>query len=151
QRPFAAAVIDEADSILIDEARIPLVIAGGDTDESVVAYAADQVVRNFRVPIHCTIDETARNAALTDTGILTIENAFGCSNLYDPHNFRLLTAVQDALHAHVLLRRDVDYVVKNDAVEMVDEFKGRIALNRRWPAGLHTAVEVKEGLATKRQ
>ena len=150
-RPFAAAVIDEADSILIDEARIPLVIAGGDADSSALVYAADQVVRNFRAPLHCTVDAGAHNVALTDGGIAAVETAFGCGNLYEEHNFRLLTAVQDSLHAHVLLRRDVDYVVKNGAVEMVDEFKGRIAQDRRWPAGLHTAVEIKEGVAAKRQ
>ena len=151
QRPFAAAVIDEVDSILIDEARIPLVIAGGDADESSLAYVADQVIRGFRVPLHCSVDAGARNVALTDAGIATVENAFGCGNLYDERNFRLLTAVQDSLHAHILLRRDVDYVVKNGAVEMVDEFKGRIALDRRWPAGIHTAVETKEGVAAKPQ
>ena len=150
-RPFAAVVIDEADSILIDEARIPLVIAGGDSGDSPWAYAADPVIRNFRVPVHCTIDVGSRNVALTDAGIATVESAFACGNLYDEHNIGLLTAVQDSLHAHVLLRRDVDYVVKNGSIEMVDEFKGRIAQDRRWPAGLHTAVEVKEGVAAKRQ
>ena len=150
-RPFAAAVIDEADSILIDEARIPLVIAGGGRDENTFAYAADQVVRNLRVPVHCTADAGLKNVALTDPGITAVENAFACGNLYDQENLGLLTAVQDSLHAHVLLRRDVDYVVKNGAIEMVDEFKGRIAQDRRWPAGLHTAVEVKEGVAAKRQ
>jgi preprotein translocase subunit SecA len=151
QRVFATAVLDEADSILIDEARIPLVIAGGDADEGVLTYAADQLVRNFRVPLHCTVDAGAHNVALTDAGILAVEKALGCGNLYDERNFRLLTAVQDSLHAHVLLRPDVDYVVKNGVVEMIDEFKGRIALDRRWPAGLHTAVEIKEGVAAKRQ
>ena len=152
QRPFAAAVIDEADSILIDEARIPLVIAGGDSDDDyALPYAADQVVRRFRVPIHCTIDTGARNVALTDLGIRAVESAFACGNLYEERNLGLLTAVQDALHAHALLHRDVDYVVKNGMVEMVDEFKGRVALDRRWPAGLHTAVEIKEGVAAKRQ
>ena len=151
QRPFAAAVVDEADSILIDEARIPLVIAGGDDDDSALAYVADQVVRHLRAPLHCTVDAGAHNVALTFIGIMTIENAFGCGTLYDGRNLRLLTAVQDSLHAHILLRRDVDYVVKNGAIEMVDEFKGRIALDRRWPAGLHTAVEAKEGVAAKRQ
>ena len=151
-RPFAAAVIDEADSVLIDEARIPLVIAGGDEDDDhSLAHAARQVTRNFRVPVHCTVDVGAKNVALTDYGIAAVEAALGCGNLYEERNLRLLTAVQDALHAQVLLKRDVDYVVKNGAVEMVDEFKGRIALNRRWPAGLHTAVEVKEGVAAKRQ
>ena len=141
-RPFAAAVIDEADSILIDEARIPLVIAGGDSGDSPWAYVADPVVRNFRIPVHCTIDVGSRNVALTDAGIAAVESSFGCGNLgnlYDERNFDLLTAVQDSLHAHILLRRDVDYVVKNGSIEMVDEFKGRIAQDRRWPAGLHTA------------
>jgi preprotein translocase subunit SecA len=152
QRPFAAAVIDEADSILIDEARIPLVIAGGDSDDqTALPYAADQIIRNFRVSIHCTVDAGAHNVALTDLGILVVENAFGCGNLYEERNLPLLTAVQDSLHAYVLLRCDVDYVVKNGMVEMVDEFKGRIALDRRWPAGLHTAVEIKERVASKRQ
>ncbi len=150
-RPFAAAVIDEADSILIDEARIPLVIAGGNTDDSAIAYAADQVVRQLRPFMHFTTDAGNHNIALTDLGIHTVEAAFGSGNLYDDHNLRLLTAVQDALHAHALLRRDVDYVVKNGAIEVVDEFKGRIAQDRRWPAGLHTALESKEGVATKAQ
>ena len=151
QRPFGAAVIDEVDSILIDEARIPLVIAGGDSDNSALPYAADHLVRSFRTPSHCTVDPGAHNVALTDLGIAAVERAFGCGNLYEERNIWLLTAVQDSLHAHILLRRDVDYVVKNGVVEMVDGFKGRIAQDRRWPAGLHTAVEVKEGVATKRQ
>jgi preprotein translocase subunit SecA len=151
QHAFATAVLDEADSILIDEARIPLVIAGGDSDDSTLACAAAQVVRGFRAPFHYTVDAGARNVALTDAGIAALESAFACGNLYDERNLRLLTAVHDSLHAHALLRRDVDYVVKNGAVEMVDEFKGRIALDRRWPAGLHTAVEIKEGVAAKRQ
>ena len=144
-------MIDEVDSILIDEARIPLVIAGGDSDDSSLAFAADQLVRNFRTPSHCTVDVGAHNVALTDFGIAAVERAFGCGNLYDERNIGLLTAVQDLLHANILLRRDLDYVVKNGAVELVDEFKGRIAQDRRWPAGLHTAVEVKESVATKRQ
>jgi preprotein translocase subunit SecA len=151
QRPFAAAVIDEVDSILIDEARIPLVIAGGDAAESALAHAADEVVRNLRRPLHWTVDGGAHNVALTDMGIAVVESAFACGNLYDERNIDILTAVQDSLHAHVLLRRDVDYVVKNGVVEMVDEFKGRIAKDRRWPAGLHTALEVKEEVAAKRQ
>jgi preprotein translocase subunit SecA len=150
-RPFAAAVIDEADSILIDEARIPLVIAGGDDDDSAIAYVADKVIRHFHVPLHATVDEGGHNVALTDYGIAAVEASFKCGNLYEERNFRLLTAVQDALHAHALLHRDIDYVIKNGVVEMVDEFKGRIAQDRRWPAGLHTAVEAKEGVAAKRQ
>jgi preprotein translocase subunit SecA len=150
-RPFATAVIDEADSILIDEARIPLVIAGGDAGQDVLAYQVDRVTRHFHLHRHYKLDEYSRNVALTDAGIRAIETSFGCGNLFEEDNLPLLTAVQDSLHAHALLRRDVDYLVKNGAIESVDEFKGRIAENRRWPAGLHTAIEAKEGLALKTQ
>jgi preprotein translocase subunit SecA len=150
-RPFAAAVIDEADSILIDEARIPLVIAGGEASQEILAYQVDRVTRHFRRSRHFTLDEYARNIALTDAGIRATETSFGCGNLFTEENLALLTAVQDSLHAHALLRRDVDYLVKDGAIESVDEFKGRIAENRRWPAGLHTAIEAKEGLALKTQ
>jgi preprotein translocase subunit SecA len=150
-RPFAAAVIDEADSILIDEARIPLVIAGGEANQEPLAYQVDRVTRHFRKFRHFTLDEYARNIALTDAGIRAVETSFGCGNLFTEENLALLTAVQDSLHAHELLRRDVDYLVKDGAIESVDEFKGRIAENRRWPAGLHTAIEAKEGLALKAQ
>jgi preprotein translocase subunit SecA len=150
-RPFATAVIDEADSILIDESRIPLVIAGGEASEDLLAYRVDRLTRSMRPHRHFTLDEYARNIALTDTGIRAIETSFGCGNLFTDQNLALLTAVQDSLHAHALLRRDVDYLVKNGAIESVDEFKGRIAENRRWPAGLHTAIEAKEGLALKTQ
>ncbi len=150
-RPFASAVIDEADSILIDEARIPLVIAGGDANQEPLAYQVDRLTRHFRKFRHFTLDEYARNIALTDNGIRAVETSFGCGNLFDEENLAVLTAVQDSLHAHALLRRDVDYLVKDGAIESVDEFKGRIAENRRWPAGLHTAIEAKEGLALKAQ
>jgi preprotein translocase subunit SecA len=150
-RPFSAAVIDEADSILIDEARIPLVIAGGEFGEELLALRADRVVRRLRGGLHFTIEEHFRNTGLTDGGIRTVEAEFGCGNLYAEENFSLLSAVQDALHAHALLRRDIDYIVKDGIIESVDEFKGRIAQDRRWPAGLHTALEAKEGVALKTQ
>ncbi|MGA2877354.1 MAG: accessory Sec system translocase SecA2 [Bryobacteraceae bacterium] len=150
-RPFATAVIDEADSILIDEARIPLVIAGGEASYQPLAYQVDRVTRFFHRGRHFTLDEYGRNIALTDTGIRSIEASFGCGNLFTEQNLALLTAVQDSLQSHALLRRDVDYLVKDGVIESVDEFKGRIAENRRWPAGLHTAIEAKEGLALKTQ
>jgi preprotein translocase subunit SecA len=150
-RPFAAAVIDEADSILIDEARIPLVIAGGRADEEPLAYRVDRVTRHFRRYRHFVLDEYGRNISLTDAGIRAVETSFGVENLFAEENLTLVTAVQDSLHAHALLRRDVDYLVKDGAIESVDEFKGRIAQNRRWPAGLHTAIEAKEGVALKTQ
>ncbi|HVW09200.1 MAG TPA: hypothetical protein VHC90_11500, partial [Bryobacteraceae bacterium] len=151
QRPFAFAVIDEADSILLDEARIPLVIAGGLPEDSALAYRVDAIVAGLRRHTHYTFDEFGRNVRLTDRGIERVEGALECGSLFDPENLAILTAAQDALHAHALLRRDVDYVVKNGAIEMVDEFKGRIAENRRWPAGLHSAVEAKEKVQLKTQ
>jgi preprotein translocase subunit SecA len=150
-RPFAAAVIDEADSILIDEARVPLVIAGGATGDGGLAHVANQVVRGLRPGEHFTMDAGRHNVALTDAGIHAVEVALGCGNLFEERNLRVHTAVQDALNAHALVHRDVDYLVKNGAIEMVDEFKGRIAQDRRWPAGMHTAIEAKEGVASKAQ
>lgn len=151
QRPFAFAVIDEADSILIDEARIPLVIAGGVPEDSAAAYRIDSVVAGLRRHKHYSLDEFARNVQLTDTGTQYVEGVLGWGSLFDEQNLGLLTAVQDALHAHALLKRDVDYVVKGGSIELVDELKGRIARNRRWPAGLHSAVEAKERVQLKTQ
>jgi preprotein translocase subunit SecA len=151
QRRFAFAVIDEADSILIDEARIPLVIAGGVSEDSVVAHRVDLVVGKLRPRLHYLLDEFARNVQLTDAGIQRVEAALRCGSLFDEQNLGILTAVQNALHAHALLRRNVDYVVKDDSIDLVDELKGRIAQNRRWPAGLHSAVEAKERVRLKTQ
>ena len=148
-RPFAAAVIDEADSILIDEARIPLVLAGEQRAEASLANRVGQLTRPFKYPLHFTYDEYARNIALTDAGIQAVEEAFGCSNLFAEENLRLLVAVQDSIHAHTLLRRDIDYVVQDQSIKSIDEFKGRIVNERRWPAGLHAAIEAKEGVAPK--
>ncbi len=151
QRPFAFAVIDEVDSILIDEARIPLVIAGGVPEDPMLAHRADAVVAVLRPRAHYFADEFARNVQLTDAGIRRVEQELGCGSLFDEKNLRVLTAVQDALHAHALLRRDIDYVIKNGSVELVDEFKGRIAQDRRWPAGLQSAIEAKERVGLKTQ
>ncbi|HEY3743420.1 MAG TPA: hypothetical protein VGL53_26420 [Bryobacteraceae bacterium] len=151
-RPFHAAVIDEADSILIDEARIPLVIAGGGAaGEHDFAVAADLLVEHWHRGAQFQLDDFGRNISLTDYGIRLAERQFRCANLYAERNLPILTAVIDAIHARTLLRRDVDYIVKNGAIESVDEFKGRIAKDRRWPAGLHTAIEVKERVRVKTQ
>lgn len=150
QRAFGYAVIDEADSILLDEARIPLVVAGGLPEDSAACHI-DSIVARLSPHVHYSLDENARNVRLTDAGIQCVEEALGCGNLFDERNLAVLTAAQDALHAHALLRRDVDYVVKGGLIELVDEFKGRIAQNRRWPAGLHSAVEAKERLQLKTQ
>jgi preprotein translocase subunit SecA len=150
-RPFNVALVDEADSILIDEARQPLVIAGDENEAESLAYRVDALIRRFRQVAHYSIDENERNVVLTDAGIRAVEEAFRCGNLFEDKNLPLHAAVQDSLHAHALLHRDVDYIVKNGAVESVDEFKGRIIQERRWPAGLHTAIEAKEGVQLKKQ
>jgi preprotein translocase subunit SecA len=150
-RPFHAALIDEADSILIDEARIPLVLAGGAENEENLAQRADRVARLLRRGAHFNLDEFGRNISLTDEGARVIESALSCGNIYAEENFELYTAVNDAIHAHNLLHRDVDYVVTEKGIESVDAFKGRIAPDRRWPAGLQTAIEAKEHLALKQQ
>ena len=150
-RSFAVALVDEADSILIDEARVPLVIAGDQENTEGLAHQVDKVTRHLRLFQHYVVDEGGRNVALTDAGIAAIERAFNCGNLFDDENLTLHAAVQDSIHAHALLRRDVDYLVKNGVIESIDEFKGRIIQDRRWPAGLHTAVEAKEGVAPKMQ
>jgi preprotein translocase subunit SecA len=150
-RPFAVAVIDEADSVLLDEARIPLVIAGGRVDPSAAAVDADRVVRHLRPQLHFAIEQMAHNVVLTPQGVSEVERLLGGSNLYDAGNLSVLTAVQDALHAHTLLHRDVDYLVQDSSVVSIDELKGRVVRDRRWPAGLQTALELKERVTRHRQ
>jgi preprotein translocase subunit SecA len=151
QQPFRCAVYDEVDSILIDESRIPLVIAGGDSVPMDLALRCAAIIRPLQSGMDYDTDEHARNVHLTDSGVARIEESLHCPSLYDLRYIPLLTAVQDALHAEVLLRRDVDYIVKGNTIELVDEFKGRVAENRRWPAGLQTAIEAKENLPLKKQ
>ena len=150
QRPFHFALIDEADSILIDEARIPLVIAGGDSALDALAPRVAGIVATLRPGLDFSTDEYARNVQLTETGAERVEIALRCGNLYELSNLELLAAVNAALHARILLRRDVDYIVKDHGVELVDEFKGRIAENRRWPDGIQAALEARESLPIRR-
>jgi len=150
-REFHAAVIDEVDSLLIDEARIPLILAGGELDEEIVARRVDPLARRFLRGLDYTFDEFSRNIALTDEGVRVVETMLGCGNLFTDENLAIYTAVHNAIHAHYLLKCDVDYVVKNGVIESVDQFKGRIAQDRRWPAGLHTAIEAKEGVPFRRE
>ena len=151
QRDYHFALIDEADSILIDEARIPLVIAGATNDTQDLPHRMVALARQLQPGSDYTSDDYARNINLTAHGARRAETLLRCGNLYDLKNLPLLTALNHAIHAKELLRRDVDYVVKNGQIEMVDEFKGRIAANRRWPDGLQAAIEAKEGVALKRE
>ncbi|MBL8220637.1 MAG: hypothetical protein JNL62_15505 [Bryobacterales bacterium] len=148
-REFDVALIDEADSILIDEARIPLVIAGGEAPPKDLVESLARIARSLHLYTDFQVDAHGRNVLLTDLGAEKVERALGVPNLYDDPS--LFTAVTDALHAQVLLRRDIDYIVRGDEIQIVDEFKGRIAELRRWPAGLQTALEAKEELPLRTQ
>ncbi|MBS1877634.1 MAG: accessory Sec system translocase SecA2 [Acidobacteria bacterium] len=151
QRDYAFVLIDEADSILIDEARIPLVIAGEGAAPADLARAMARLAAGFRLGLDYLIDEYGRNVDLTDAGIAKVEATMGCGSLFEPRNLRVFTAAQDAVHAQAFLKRDIDYIVRDGAIGLIDEFKGRVAQDRRWPAGLQTALEAKEGLPLRKQ
>jgi preprotein translocase subunit SecA len=146
QRSFNLAIIDEADSILIDEARIPLVIAGAADDHVAHVHQLAGITRLLEQEIDFEFDEYSRDIHLTDAGQRHVEKMLHCQNLYDPENIELLTRLHCALHAEYLLLRDVDYIVRNGKIELVDEFTGRVADKRRWPDGLQAALEAKENI-----
>jgi preprotein translocase subunit SecA len=145
-RPFHYAIIDEADSILIDEARIPLVIAGKSDDKNLNLNNIINSIKLFQPNVDFETDEYKRNIFLTENGIAKAQNIFKINNLYEAKYKYILTQINLALHACFLLHRDVDYIVKNNKIEPVDEFTGRIAPKRRWPNGLQAALEAKEKL-----
>lgn len=149
QRPFHAAIVDEADSILIDEARVPLVIAGELETSEADPYKIADIVADLARGRDWEIDEHERNVQLTESGLDRVEEALACGDLHSEENYLLLTETNQALHARALLRRDVDYIVRDDRIELVDEFTGRVALDRRWPDGLQAALEAKEGLSIR--
>ncbi|MFB9236449.1 accessory Sec system translocase SecA2 [Plantactinospora siamensis] len=146
QRPLATAIVDEADSILIDEARVPMVLAGAVPGEQDPVHTAAALVRGLTAGTDYTVAEDGRSAAFTSRGLARLEAKLGGLDLYAEDNFEQISALNVALHAHALLHRDVDYIVRNGAVELIDEMRGRVAQRRRWPDGLQAAVEAKEGL-----
>jgi preprotein translocase subunit SecA len=146
-RGFGAAVVDEADSLMIDEARVPLVVAGGERADGSRARDVAALVASLSPGVHFDTDEYARDVELTEAGIEAVEHAFGGGALHEVANAGLLAQVNCALHARVLLHRDVDYMVRSGRIELVDEFTGRVVEDRRWPDGLHEALEAKEGLS----
>jgi len=148
-RDFHYTIIDEADSILIDEARVPLIIAGASEDFVADTFRMAQIARCLQENIDFQFDEYARNIFLTDHGLKRVENLLNCGNLYDDENIETLTRLNCAIHAEYLLHRDIDYIVRNEKVELVDEFTGRIADKRRWPDGLQAAIEAKENIAVQ--
>jgi preprotein translocase subunit SecA len=146
QRRFHYAIVDEADFILIDEARVPLVIAGETASPDIARADIAAMVRRLAAGRDYRVDEHERNVTITDAGFQQIETLLGCGPLHAPEQRLLLAAIHVALHAEVLLQRDRDYIVRDGRIELVDEFTGRVADNRRWPHGIQPAVEAKEGL-----
>jgi len=165
QRPLNFAVVDEVDNILIDEARTPLIISGPAEESTDKYYSIDRIIPRLRkgerverkgdIPAEESgdfwVDEKARNAVLTEQGVNKCERMLGITNLYDPRNIDVLHHVNQALKAHAIFKRDVDYIIKDGQVIIVDEFTGRLMPGRRWSDGLHQAVEAKEGVKIERE
>ena len=151
QRGFNFTIVDEVDSILIDEARTPLIISGPADMSTDMYLKVDRIMKNFKEDVHYTKDEKARQALLTDEGVILGEELLGVDNLYDPSNINQLHHINQALKAHVLFQRDVDYIVKNGEVVIVDEFTGRTMEGRRYSDGLHQALEAKEGVKIEKE
>ncbi len=146
QRDLHYAIVDEVDSILIDEARTPLIISGP-TNETTDKYKiVNAIIPFLKRDVHFTVDEKARSSHLTDEGVDAVQARLRIDNLYDPRHIELVHHVDQALKAHVLFKRDVDYVVREGEVVIVDEFTGRLMPGRRYSDGLHQALEAKEGV-----
>ena len=151
QRDFHYAIVDEVDSILIDEARTPLIISGPSEESTDKYYRINQVIPRLRKDTDYAIEEKTRTVVLTEEGIARVEKYLKVQNLYEPKNIELLHHVNQALKAHTIFKRDVDYVVKDDQVIIVDEFTGRIMPGRRYSDGLHQALEAKEHVKIERE
>jgi len=165
QRPLNFAVVDEVDNILIDEARTPLIISGPAEESTDKYYSIDRIIPRLRKGVRTDrkgdtpaeesgdfwVDEKSRNAVLTEQGVVKCERMLNVTNLYDPRNIDLLHHVNQALKAHAIFKRDVDYIIKDGQVIIVDEFTGRLMPGRRWSDGLHQAVEAKEGVRIERE
>ena len=151
QRPLNYAIVDEVDSILIDEARTPLIISAP-AEESTDKYVQiDLLVKNLKAETDYTIDEKQKAASLTDTGIQHMEKLLGVENIYEEYGIENVHHIEQALKANVLFRVDKDYVVKDGEIIIVDEFTGRLMFGRRYSEGLHQAIEAKEGVEVNRE
>ncbi len=146
QRELHYSIVDEVDSILIDEARTPLIISGPTHENTDRYFRINRVIPGLQKDVHYTLDEKARSVALTEEGIARVERALAVTNLYDPSQMETLHHVNQALKAHTLFKRDVDYIIKDGQVIIVDEFTGRLMPGRRYSDGLHQALEAKESV-----
>ncbi|SHO50547.1 preprotein translocase subunit SecA [Desulfopila aestuarii] len=151
QRGFNFAIVDEVDSILIDEARTPLIISGPAEISTELYGNVNRIIPRFKKDEHYVVDEKARQVSLTEEGIALGEDLLKLENLYDPANIEFLHHLNQSLKAHILFKRDVDYIVNNGQVVIVDEFTGRTMEGRRYSDGLHQALEAKEGVKIERE
>jgi preprotein translocase subunit SecA len=151
QREFHFAIVDEVDSILIDEARTPLIISGPAEASTEQYYRVNKIIPRFKQDVHFTLDEKARSISMTEEGVALGEEQLNVDNLYDPKNIESLHHITQGLKAHFLFQADVDYLVKDGEVIIVDEFTGRTMPGRRYSDGLHQALEAKEGVKIERE
>lgn len=151
QRPLNYAIVDEIDSILIDEARTPLIISAPAMASGSAYGRFSSIARGLKAEVHYALDEKQRSATLTDDGVAAIEKMLGVDNLYDPQHVELIYHIEQALRAQTLFTRDKDYVVRDNDVIIVDEFTGRLLPGRRYSEGLHQAIEAKEGVEVKQE
>ncbi len=151
QRDLNFAIVDEVDSILIDEARTPLIISGPAEQSADLYSKVNAIIPGLRKDIDYAVDEKAHSAMLTDSGIERVEQRLGVGNLYNPENIEWLHHLTQALRAHSLYKRDVNYLIEDDKVIIVDEFTGRKMPGRRWSDGLHQAIEAKEGVEVQEE
>ncbi|RSL30793.1 preprotein translocase subunit SecA [Salibacterium salarium] len=151
QRPLHFAVVDEVDSILVDEARTPLIISGSVQQSTKMYMAGDAFVRRLKEEEDYTYDEKTKNVQLTEEGVNKAEQAFGIDNLFDQKHVQLIHHINQALKAHVTMFSDTDYVVEDGQVVIVDQFTGRLMAGRRYSDGLHQAIEAKEGLEVQKE
>jgi preprotein translocase subunit SecA len=151
QRELHFAIVDECDSILIDEARTPLIISGPAESSTDKYYVVNKIIPHLKRDVHFTMEEKTKTASLTEDGNAKVEELLGIDNLYDPQHIELLHHIYQGLKAHHLYRRDVEYMIQNGEVVIVDEFTGRLMPGRRWSDGLHQAIEAKEGVEVKNE
>ncbi len=151
QRKPHFAIVDECDSILIDEARTPLIISGPAEASTDKYYVIDKIIPFLKKDVHFTIEEKSKSASLTEEGNQEVEKLLKLDNLYDPQNIEILHHVNQALRAHHLYRLDVEYMIKDGEIVIVDEFTGRLMPGRRWSDGLHQAIEAKEKVEVKNE
>jgi preprotein translocase subunit SecA len=151
QRPLHYAIVDECDSILIDEARTPLIISGPAEDNTEIYLAMHQVAKQLKPEAHFTMEEKNRSVALTEEGNHALESIMNIENIFDPQHIDKLHHIYQSLKAIHLFKRDVDYMVQGDEIVIVDEFTGRLMEGRRWSDGLHQAVEAKEKVKIKNE